>query len=260
MMKLVLTSKKKVNQLVALFRHLKNIVENVNLNLSESRLYIQGMDSSHACLVEVNIISEWFDTYECSNEVLGVNCELLFKVIDCWKEGQTITIETLSNSARLLIDFNGEKTISKSFSMPLIDIDCDVMTIPEKEYSVDLSLNSSELKILIGELAIFNKDLTIHCTEDSVLLEADGDAGKMNVIIKEDDILEYCVEEDCDLNISFAIHYIDQMCSFHKLNDEVFIHSSLDTPLKLHYSLDDENSTDSTSYVRFYVAPKIDDD
>jgi len=258
-MRIQLTSKAKVNQLVTLFRHLKNLVDNVNIHLTSDKFYIQGMDPSHACLVEVNIQSAWFDEYKGQNEVLGVNCELLFKVIDCWKEGQIITVET-RNEEKLLIDFDGGDSISKSFSMPLVDLETEVMDIPDKEYSVDMALKSTEFKEIISELTIFNKELTVKCTEESILLEADGDAGKMQAIIKESDIEEYCVEEDCDLDISFAISYINQMCAFCKLNEVVYIHTSLDTPLKMHYSLDDEGSEDSSSYVRFYVAPIIPDD
>ena len=41
-----------------------------------------------------------------------------------------------------------------------------------------------------------------------------------------------------------------------KLNKDIHIHCSENVPLKLHYSLDEG---DSKNYVRFFIAPKIDD-
>ena len=35
----------------------------------------------------MNILKEWFDT-SLKDEVTGINTEMLFKVIDCWKEGR----------------------------------------------------------------------------------------------------------------------------------------------------------------------------
>ena len=71
------------------------------------------MDSSHACLVEIKLTSGWFDKYTIKDdEVLGINSEILFKVIDCWKEGQEITIYTKKNNNNLFIDFNGEKQVT----------------------------------------------------------------------------------------------------------------------------------------------------
>ena len=94
-MKLVISEKNKVNQLVAIFRHLNGIVCDVNINLKDDCIYIQGMDSSHACLIEINIEKTWFDDFEMEDGVMGVNCEMLFKIIDCWKEGQKRIMELM---------------------------------------------------------------------------------------------------------------------------------------------------------------------
>lgn len=262
-MKLAITDKKKINQLVTIFRHLKGIVVDVNLILSKEMFYIQSMDSSHACLVEIKLTRDWFDKYTIKeDEVLGINSEILFKVIDCWKEGQEITIYTKNNNNNLFIDFNGEKQVTKKFQLPLIDIDSDIMDIPEKDYDVDLLLKSNDFKELISELSIFNSTIMFKCNseDEKVVIEADGGMGAMHVEIKDDDILEFAISEDLDLSVTYALSYINTMCSFSKLNDCVYIHSSEDVPMKLHYSLDDKDSSESENYVKFYLAPKIDDD
>ena len=56
---------------------------------------------------------------------MGVNCEMLFKIIDCWKEGQKITIYS-KNFDKLSVDFEGGKHLTKRFEIPLMDIDADV--------------------------------------------------------------------------------------------------------------------------------------
>jgi proliferating cell nuclear antigen PCNA len=262
-MKLAITDKKKINQLVTIFRHLKGIVVDVNLILSEEMFYIQSMDGSHACLVEIKLTRDWFDKYTLKeDEVLGINSEILFKVIDCWKEGQEITIYTKNNNNNLFIDFNGEKQVTKKFQLPLIDIDSDIMDIPEKDYDVDLLLKSNDFKELISELSIFNSTIIFKCSSDDekVIIDANGGMGAMQVEIKDDDILEFAISEDLDLSVTYALSYINTMCSFSKLNDCVYIHSSDDVPMKLHYSLDDKDSSESENYVKFYLAPKIDDD
>lgn len=262
-MKIVLTDKNKINKLVVIFRHLKGIVNDVNIHLSNDMFYIQSMDSSHACLVEVKILSDWFDEYNIKeNEVLGINSEILFKVIDCWKEGQEIIIYTKKNNNNLFIDFNGEKQFSKKFELPLIDIESDILDIPEKEYDVDLALKSNDFKELVSELLIFNNTIMFKCSsyEEQVIIEANGGMGAMQVEIKDDDILEFAISEDLELSVTYALSYINTMCNFSKLNDSVYIHSSDNVPIKMHYSLDDKDSTDSKNYVKFYLAPKINED
>ena len=81
-MKLVLTEKSKINQLVVIFRHLKGIVTDVNIVISKEKFYIQSMDSSHACLVEINIEASGFDNYEVDeDEVLGIIQKYYLKLL-----------------------------------------------------------------------------------------------------------------------------------------------------------------------------------
>ena len=254
-MQLVITDKSKVNQLVAIFRHLNGIVTDANINLKPDSIYIQGMDSSHACLVEINIEKSWFDDFECEEGTMGVNCEMLFKIIDCWKEGQKITIYS-KNFDKLSVDFEGGAHLTKRFEIPLMDIDADVMEIPEVEYQVDLCLKSADFKELVGELSLFNEVLQLNCSEDKIVLKAHGDSGSATVEIKDSDIEEYAVEEDLNLSVSYGIRYINAVCAFQKLNKYLHIHCSENVPLKLHYSLDEDGTE---NFVRFFIAPKIDD-
>ena len=83
--------------------------------------------------------------------------------------------------------------------------------------------------------------------------------GKMTAAIKEENIVEYAIEEDTTVDLTISLKFIQLMCGFAKISDVAYLHCSNNRPVKLHYSLDDEDSTDSTNYVRFFVAPKLDD-
>lgn len=257
-MNIVLSTKSKVKQLVTIFSNLKRIVDNVMLIMDTDRLYIQEMNDTHACLVEVCLKSTWFDTFECDeHEKLGVNCHLLFKIIDCWKEGQTIQFSIKKNEDNLHINFEGENTISKAFVMPLMMLEHSPVTIPERDYNVDFALKSSVFKELIAEHEIFSDNLNINCHDTHIIIEANGDSGKMQTIIKENDIEEMSIEENSKICAGYKTNYVSHVCSFSKLNDCIYIHMSLNSPLKMHYSLDDKDSFESMNYVRFYIAPVI---
>ena len=258
-MKISIENKDKVGKLVTLFRHLKSLTETVNMMISSEKLYIQGLDASHACLIEVQIQSDWFDAYESLDMTLGVSCGILFKVIACWQEGQVISMTCPLGSDKLHIHFEGEGTMTKDFALPLMNIDCDLMTVPQSEYQVDLTISSNIFKDLITELTIFNDTIKFNCTDEIVSLVADGDAGKINITIKNEDIEELAIEEDFELAVSISANYIAQICNFHRLTNMIYIHCSDDCPIKMHYSLDNEDSASSKSYVRFFVATKIDD-
>ena len=114
-MEITIKNKSRVEQLVTVFRYLQSLSDMVNIYLTEERLYIQGMDASHVCLSEVAISSKWFDTYNTVNMTLGVSCKILFKVINCWKDGQEIKLHCEDGGDKLYINFNGGNNINKSF-------------------------------------------------------------------------------------------------------------------------------------------------
>ena len=262
-MKLVITEPKKVKVFATIFRQLKDVVMDVNIDMREETMYIQGMDSAQVCLFELLLQEDWFEEYKVDKPfTMGINCEAMFRIIGCLVDGQKITMYMEETADRLSIDFNSvgdKKTIKKSFEMHLLTIDSEYLDIPEKDYEADFAIMSDQFSELINQLSIFGDDLRINCNMETIDLSSKGDLGQMTVSIEDEDIVEYAIEEETIVNLSVGLKYIRDMCGFSKISEVAYIHCSNETPIKLHYSLDDEDSTDSTNYVRFFVAPRIED-
>ena len=87
---------------------------------------------------------DWFDTYEASEEdTFGMHCATFFQIINCFKENQTIEIKLEPIDDYLTIIFAGENQIHKAFEMARIEIDSQLLDIPEVEYEVDICFNSN---------------------------------------------------------------------------------------------------------------------
>ena len=174
-MRFEIEKKEKVKQFALIFRHAKLLCENVNLYLNEQGLYIQGMTGCHTSLFELKLSNKWFKEFDCEKEkIIGVNCELLFKCIDCLQDNQKIIV--YQKKDRLCLQFvsqdNKYRTLEKNFEMPLITIDEDQMEIPDAEYSADILIKSSKFAELINDLSIFGESIIMNCVEkgeDSLL-------------------------------------------------------------------------------------------
>ena len=136
-MKLVITEPTKVKAFATIFRQLKNIVADVNIDFNYDTVYIQGMGQSQVCLFELLIQKDWFTEYEVNKPfVMGIHCEFMFKMLGCLEDGQKITMYMKEDADKLSVDFEsiGEnKTIRKCFEMPLMNIDSEHLIIPETE-------------------------------------------------------------------------------------------------------------------------------
>ena len=88
-MNITLKDQVKVSQFSSIMKNLKNFSSDIEIIINEHRLYAQGMDSSHVCLYELVLYNDWFCEYNVDKSyVLGLNCEMLSKVLNCLSSEQ----------------------------------------------------------------------------------------------------------------------------------------------------------------------------
>ena len=258
----------KVTQFSTIMKNLKNFSSEIEIIVDENRLYAQGMDGSHCCLYELVLNNNWFCEYKVEKSyVLGLNCEMLSKVLNCLATEQFIEMsynEKKDNLQMVLKPLEGESGIVKVFQIPLMDTESELLEIPDSEFSADVEMISSQFSELVNQLSIFGTDFEINCGENIVIV-GKGENGSMNAVINEDDIISYAIEEDTELKLTYSGLYINLITSFSKINKKMQIHFSEDIPMKIQYGMDsfmdgndsdDEDSEDS-NFIRFFLAPKI---
>jgi len=223
--------------------------------VNKDRLYVQGMDSSHVCVYELTLDKSWFNLWDVSvDEVYGIHLPIFNKILHTCSDKQSIKIYS-NDTDKLEIEFSSDVKgdFNKYFEIPLMDIESDMLNIPECDYEVDITMDSKKFKSLLDELSNFSDTLTIRCNEDNCSIEANGDSANMKVVIDINDVDSYSVIEDETVEASFGIRYLNQMCQFHKIASSCSIYISRNIPIKIKYDMTEN------SMMRFYLAPKIDD-
>ena len=273
-MRLEINNKKKCEQFNYIFTNLKYFTDKVVLHISDEKIYLQGMDNNHICVYELTLTSSWFTKYEVTeSETICIPLGIFTKILHIHNEKQYIIIYNDDND-NLDIEYKTMSSESKNenkdenkddsglckgvfdkyFRIPLMDMDTDMMHIPDTDYEVDIEMDSTRFKGLIDELSNFNETLNIGCDENNVTLESTSIEGSMKTVINMDDIELLAVVEDKEVNTSFGIKYIANMCQFHKISSNCSIHISEGMPLMMKYEMDDD------CHIQFHVAPKIMDD
>jgi len=259
-MKVTIDDPVKLIQFTTIFQYLKLITDDVNLDFTENGLYAQALGSNHVCLVEIKIDKKWFSNYDINKACcLGINCETFHTILSCLEKNNKFDMQ-YDYGDTLNISIKCEK-IEKQFEMRLLMIDVQSFDIPNVEYSADIIIISKSFTDYINELDLFGDNLLIKCDgkdSNNVTLESSGDNGKMNLIIDEDYMEEYSVEENIELIVNYSMIYIKKMTNFVKLSKTVELHLSNEVPLKMKYNLSDDETEDN--YLNIYLAPKVEDD
>lgn len=242
----------KAEKFIFMLKHINVLSSQITIYFKKNEIYCQGMDPSQVCLFEFTIDTigdnKWIDYYKLENENetnIGINCIILAKILNTYKKDQTITFKLDSKKNDILgIDFNfiNEKANSiydKEFQIPLMDINEELLSIPNKEYAVDIEIQSKIFDKLCGEFVLFDEMLNIKCSEKKIEMTARGTDGKMKVNIDVDDLDEFSIEEDLVYQDSFSLTYFNHMCTFHKLSDTMLLNFENERPMKLTYRIAD---------------------
>jgi proliferating cell nuclear antigen PCNA len=260
-MKISIINKERIDIFIAIFQLLKGCTSSATLRFDLDKLYIQGMDKAHVCLFDITIHSTSFDKYEMETELieLSVDCNSVIAIISRIQDGNILEIEYDEAdpdklNINLINDENVKGDYNRYFKIPLLDLESDLLEVPDVEYDAEIMISCKKLFDLTSQLIMFGDSLNIKCSEELLELSANGDMGEMKVNIDIDDLKEFAICEGEVINLSYSLNYVHKMCLTNKLVANVELSVSGSYPMRIKYDLGNESN------VMFYLAPKVQDD
>ena len=265
-MRLVINNSDKAEKFSIIWRNMKQFSGYVAIYFKDSGIYVQGMDSSHICLFELKIDKDWFDEYEFNEDDMphiAVSTSILSKVILTRQQQQQIEWHYEGESDTLNINFESKEKeeYNKYFNVSLITLDQELLNVEDQECDVDMVIPTKKIGSIVDQLVIFDEIVQIICSESVIELISAGDEGSMKVNLDIDDLLEYAISEDLIFKQTFSLKHFQLITQFIKLSVEAKIGFRNDGPMEMLYDLDNkEGDESSVNYLRFYLAPKIDEE
>jgi proliferating cell nuclear antigen len=262
-MNISITDIGKAELFAIIFQHIRVFTENINIIFKSDQMYIQFMDSAHISIIEIVLPKDWFDQYELSghqNLTLGVNSTILFRILNSREKTQAIHIQyDKSDSDKLHIKFLSENKneFNKYFDVQLLDLDSELLEIPEMEHSAEFTLSASHFSNIIAQLKVFGDAMEILCTEDKIILYSQcQESGKMSVEINIDELTSFSINEGEQVKSSFGLTFLNNICLYNKIAKEIEIKITEHKPLKMVYVITGHVDAKMT----FYLAPKFEED
>lgn len=260
-MNIIINNAQKAESFTGIFQHMKAFTESINIMFEKERMYVQSMDHSRVSIFELFLPAEWFDTYEHTQPgtiVIGINSTILFKMLNTRDKSQQIHLQYTTEEDKLSLHFTGENKadFDKHFEVSLMEIDSEMMTIPEIEYQAEFTIGSVNFASIINQLKMFGDSLDITCSEEKIMLYSSNlEQGKMFVEIKMDDLSSFIIDEGSEINLSYSLNLMHNICLYNKLAKDIEVKFSADYPMKIVYLLGGHED----AKIIFFLAPKIND-
>lgn len=153
-----------------LIESIKELVTDINLDVSGAGVSLQAMDSSHVALVTLSLTADGFEEYRCDKQnTLGVNITHLSKIMKCGGNDDSITLRAEDEASALNIQFENKKQKKTSeFSLSLITIDSEHLGIPDTQYGSVVTMNSNEFTRICRELYALSDTVIIETSKTSI--------------------------------------------------------------------------------------------
>lgn len=286
-MKFCLNTHDKQQQFTQILKTLKSFTEEVNVYIDENRLYIQTMDEAHICLINIHLNKTWFDEYTFTDSdtetqevtegvCIGIQLKTILHILSCImpnsslefsygsdtqddNHSDSVDLDNLHITIRTMDDNTTVK--EKAFSVPIMNLDQDLLEVPDKEYEVELGLQSKIIQDVIHELNGFSDTINFHINENTIELKTAevSDNPEMgscayNVTLGIEQIDEFSIVEDYDMSMKYSTKKLDTIMGLSRVSGNVMFRISEDSPLEVDFTMPDECE------LKVYLAPKMDDD
>ncbi|KAI6656134.1 hypothetical protein LOD99_1467 [Oopsacas minuta] len=240
---------------------IKDVVEDANWECSGSGISLQGMDSSHVALVSLHLKSDAFDPYRCDRNIsLGLSSTNLSKILKCSSNDDSVIIRTseASDNVSFIFESSNSEKVSQ-FDLKLMNIDSEHLGIPDMEYDSIVKMPSNEFQRICRDLSLLGESVQIACTKDGVQFTSSGSIGSGKISLRPNITAENLDDTvNIELNeavlLTFALRYLNFFTKATSLAPRVILSFKTEHPLVVEYQIQD------IGYLKFYLAPKIEDD
>lgn len=170
-----------------LFESLKDVLTDVNIHANSNGLKIISMDGSKSAIVHLKLLASQFEKFIChSPVVMGVNMLSLFKILKSIKNNDVITFIVTDDTTKLNIKIqNKEKQTEIISTLKLLDIDENLLHIPNIEFDSILTIPASDFQNHIRDLSVISNEITIKTDPESIIFEVEGDFASQSIKINK---------------------------------------------------------------------------
>lgn len=239
----------------------RELIQEANFEVSTTGISLQAMDSSHVSLVSLNLRADGFDHFRCDRSFsMGMNLNNMNKMLKCAGADDAITMraEDGADVVTFLFESPSGERISE-FELKLMDITTENLGIPDTEYSATVRMSSTEFQRICRDLSSIGDTVEISVTKDGVKFATSGDIGAANVICRQNTSVDKPDEQTAidmqePVALTFALRYLNSFTKATSLSGAVVVKLSKELPVVVEYKIAE------MGHVRYYLAPKIDED
>ena len=247
-MKLTLAEPKYLKDSVSI---ISELVNEASFKITPQAMELVAMDPANVAMVIFKLLSSCFTEYNVETEQeVAINLGNLKQILRRAKSNDMLTLELEESKLKIIL----KGTSTRTFSLPIIDIDEKEQKIPELNFGVTIQADAMVLNDAIEDVDIIAESVSFIAEQGKFTVMAEGDLSKAKVEINESEKTKISLHEGDSIKAKYSIEYLKKMIAGSKLADTVSISFNKDYPLKIEYKKIDK------VMLSFILAPRVEND
>lgn len=174
------------NAIKSLLEVLKEVINDVNIIFDPSGMKIIAFDVARVTLVCVRLFAENFEEYSCDTETfIGINVSNIFKLLKSISNNDILSISTSDENMNIVISNDQKKSTSK-FTIKLLDLNEDILEIPELGANMTETLIPSvDFQKIVRDMSNIGSEIEIQRSGSTIMFSCEGDFASKQTIIEQ---------------------------------------------------------------------------
>jgi proliferating cell nuclear antigen len=195
--------------------------------------------------------SAGFKSFLCKeNQTLGVSFASATRILKLAGNDDSVTLSSDGKGERLFFSFERKQGGGKScYELKLLNIDCEVMTVPDIDPDAVITIASQEWSRIIRDLIAVGESVTISVSSGRATFSTEG--SEINGVIDIVNNRDTKIKCETPIKQTFALRYLGNFCKASTLSTVTTVRLYENAPFDIEYPLDD------LGFIKFYLAPKI---
>lgn len=222
---------KKVENWSKAIQAISAFISEGNFRFNDNGIAFKAVDPSQIVLVNYAIPKSAFDEFEVEPTFVGIDLVELNKIMQRILPKDKMLMNVDDNE--LHIKLEGE--ISRSFKLPLIDVNDEEINIPATKFDAVIEINARILKEVLKDAQLFGSSVVLRVKGSQLVIEARGSHGNMHALIKETKNLT--VKSPTEVVSKYSLNFFVNALREADPAKNVRIELKSDAPMKVNYKI-----------------------
>ena len=228
------------------FEAMKDFITEGNLVFDGEGIKMVEMDTSRIVLARMQLDAKEFENYYCvtgKSFECGINLMNFNKIMKMISNDDILTFyqeEDETNELGIIIENSNDHRV-KNIKFKLLDLNTSIIDIPIKTVNGVINLPSAMFQKICRDFSVLSEKIDIRSQGNKLIFSCDGDIGKVEEVITEQDSSMKIADQNGDSNeIIQGVFSIKHLVSFTKCSNlcstiEIYLENNY--PLILNYKI-----------------------